>query len=251
MSPTPGQGNLAHMTPDRPLPEWQLSPVPIDYEVALGTMEARVEAIARGNARELVWLLQHPPVITAGTSAADNELLDATRFPVHRAGRGGRFTYHGPGQRVIYVLLNLDSRGRDVRRLVAALEAWAIAALADLGIKAFTSPAGTGIWAHTSVAAIDGSRGIAKIGAIGVRVRRWISFHGLAINVTTDLDHYRAIVPCGIDDHGVTRVQDLVWTADMAALDKALQRHFPAFVAHVSGYRPPPIKTLEAGVDCR
>jgi lipoyl(octanoyl) transferase len=208
-------------------------------------MEARVAAIGRGEARELVWLLEHPPVITAGTSASEAELLDPSRFPVHRSGRGGRFTYHGPGQRVIYALLDLDARGRDVRRLVGALEAWAIAALGDHGVEAFPHSAGTGIWVNA------GGGGIAKIGAIGVRVRRWVSFHGMAINVSTDLDHYRTIIPCGIEAHGVTRLADLVEGADLAALDQALARHFPAFVAAVTGCRTSVTKTLEAGVDCR
>lgn len=234
------------MTATPPLPEWQLSPDPVDYGAALEVMEARVEAIARGTAPELVWLLEHPPVITAGTSADEAELLDPSRFPVHRAGRGGRFTYHGPGQRVVYALLDLNARGRDVRRLVSALETWAIAALGDFGVEAFTSEAGTGIWVKPG-----NGGGIAKIGAIGVRVRRWVSFHGLAINVTTDLEHYGTIIPCGIEAHGVARLADLVEGADMARLDAALARHFPAFVAQVTGYRMPAIKTLEAGIDCR
>jgi lipoyl(octanoyl) transferase len=217
------------MADPRPDPEWLISPAPLDYAEALAAMEARAEAVARGEARELVWLLEHPAVITAGTSAAAPELLDATRFPVFRAGRGGRYTYHGPGQRVVYTILDLGARGRDVRRLVASLEQWAIGALADLGIEAFTSPAGTGIWVDRPAGA-GSAASQAKIGAIGVRVRRWVSFHGMALNVTTDLDHYRAIVPCGLEGHGVTRAADLAAGASLAALDRALERQFPAFL---------------------
>jgi lipoyl(octanoyl) transferase len=251
LSRTTATGYLAQMT--APLPEWKVSKGLVGYAEALAAMEARVEAISRGEAVELVWLLEHPPVITAGTSADEAELLDPARFPVHRAGRGGRFTYHGPGQRVIYVLLDLNARGRDVRRLVAALESWAIASLADLGVRAFTSEAGTGIW----VAQTDPSRGgatgerLAKIGAIGVRVRRWVSFHGMAINVSTELDHYTSIIPCGIEEHGVTRLADLRAGAEMGQLDAALLQHFPRFVGDVTGCRKTAIKTLEAGVDCR
>lgn len=244
LSPAPREGYLARMTVELPLPEWQVSPAPVDYAEALAVMEARVAAIGRGEARELAWLLEHPPVITAGTSADEAELLDPGRFPVFRAGRGGRFTYHGPGQRVIYVLLDLNARGRDVRRLVSALEGWAIAALADFGVEAFPHSAGTGIWVRQG-------DGVAKIGAIGVRVRRWVSFHGMAINVSTDLEHYRTIVPCGIDAHGVTRLADQMPGADMARLDAALARHFPPFVDAVTGCRTAVTKTLEAGVDCR
>lgn len=242
------------MTVEPPLPEWLLSTAPVDYATALDLMDARVDAIARGTAPELVWLLEHPPVITGGTSADDTELIDAARFPVHRAGRGGRFTYHGPGQRVVYALLDLNARGRDVRRLVTALEAWAIAALADLGIEAFTSQAGTGIWTHVPAIVEEASEApasMAKIGAIGVRVRRWVSFHGMALNVSTELEHYRTIIPCGIESFGVTRVQDIAPGTGMAQLDQALAQHFPAFVSEVTGRCRPAIKTLEAGVDCR
>lgn len=244
MSQAAAKGYLAQMS--KPLPEWQVADAPVGYAEALAAMEARVEAIARGEARELVWLLEHPPVITAGTSADEAELLDPRRFPVHRAGRGGRFTYHGPGQRVVYVLLDLNARGRDIRRLVAALERWAIAALSDVGIRAFTSDAGTGIWVNEA----DPDR-LAKLGAIGVRVRRWVSFHGMALNVTTELDHYRTIIPCGIEEHGVTRLADLRPGARMGQLDAALRRHFADFVDDVSGCRKPATKTLEAGVDYR
>jgi len=208
-------------------PEWKVAPSPLPYALALSEMEAVVEAIAAGDACERIWLLEHPPVLTAGTSAHPSELIDPNRFEIVRAGRGGRYTYHGPGQRVVYPLLDLARRGRDVRRYVAALEMWAIAALHELGIDSFTSEAGTGIWVRQG-------GGIAKIGAIGVRVRRWITFHGMSINVSTDLSHYDAIIPCGISGHGVTRIQDLVKIAGIPDLDRALERHLPEFLSALS-----------------
>ena len=222
-----------------PRPDWRVSPEPVPYEAALAEMERHVDLMAQGEAGERIWLVEHPPVITAGTSAAPAELVDAQRFPVIPAGRGGRFTYHGPGQRVIYPMLNLAERGRDVRLYVSALEAWAIAALGDFGVPAFAHEAGTGIWVETM-------SGMAKIGAIGVRVRRWISFHGLAINVATDLSHYGAIVPCGISTHGVTRLADLAPGISMADLDLALERHLPSMLTSLTACRTPFTKTLEA-----
>lgn len=222
-----------------PPPEWQISQGLAPYSAALADMEAHVERMARGEVGERIWLVEHPAVITAGTSAADSELVDRARFPVVETGRGGRFTYHGPGQRVIYPMLDLSKRGRDVRRYVESLEDWAVSALADLGVQAFAHDAGTGIW-------VDTPTGIAKIGAIGVRVRRWISFHGLAINVATDLSHYSAIIPCGISTHGVTRLVDLVPGATMADLDAALKRHLPSMLASITDCRTSSIKTLEA-----
>ena len=227
-----------------PHPDWRISPEPVPYAAAIAEMEAHVERLSRGEGSERVWLVEHPPVITAGTSAADDELVDRGRFPVVEAGRGGRFTYHGPGQRVVYPMLNLGGRGRDVRRYVESLEGWAVAALEDLGVRAFLHDAGTGIWVETDA-------GIAKIGAIGVRVRRWISFHGLAINVTTDLSHYDSIIPCGISTHGVARLADLVPGISMADLDSALLRYFPSMLTSLTGCRTGSIKTLEGGRDCR
>lgn len=224
---------------EMPLPDWRVAPAPVPYDEALAEMEAHVERLSSGEGRELVWLVEHPPVITAGTSAAREELVDPGRFPVVAAGRGGRFTYHGPGQRVVYPMLNLAHRGRDVRRYVEGLEQWAIAALADFGLRAFAHEAGTGIW-------VESGAGIAKIGAIGVRVRRWVSFHGLAINVATDLDHYGAIIPCGISEHGVTRLSDFVPGVRMAELDAALLRHLPSMLSSLTDRRTPLIKTLEA-----
>lgn len=228
------------MADDRlPRPDWRIAPDPVPYASALAEMEAQVERLARSEGCERIWLVEHPPVITAGTSAAEGELVDRSRFPVVETGRGGRFTYHGPGQRVVYPMLDLSRRGRDVRRYVESLEGWAIAALAELGVRAFPHEAGTGIW-------VEAGSGLAKIGAIGVRVRRWISFHGLAINVTTDLGHYDAIIPCGISTHGVARLADLVPGATMADLDAALERNLPSMLASLSDCRTPSIKTLEA-----
>lgn len=189
-------------------------------------MEARAAAIAAGTARELVWLLEHPPVYTAGTSADPAELVDA-RFPVVAAGRGGRYTYHGPGQRVCYLMLDLNRRGRDVRCYVHALEGWAIAALARLGVEAFRAPGRVGIWTF------DGGRE-AKIGAIGVRVRRWVTLHGMAINVDPDLSHFDGIVPCGLPDYPVTSLARLGMTDAGATFDAALALSFPGFLAALS-----------------
>jgi len=195
--------------------EWRIERAPVAYEEAVARMEQRAAAVAAGDARELVWLLEHPPVITAGTSARSEDLLDPGRYPVVKTGRGGRYTVHGPGQRIAYVVLHLERYGRDVRQLVAAIEDWGIAALAALGVEAGRSPLGTGIW-------VAGPHGPAKIGAIGVRVRRWVSLHGLAINVSNDLAAFSAIVPCGIRGAGVARLCDLRPEADMPALDRAL-----------------------------
>jgi lipoyl(octanoyl) transferase len=212
-------------------PEWTVSPGLTDYAGALAQMQERAARIAAAEAPEQIWLLEHPPVITAGTSAERSDLLLPDRFPVIESGRGGQFTYHGPGQRIVYVMLDLGARGRDVRGLVTALEGWAIAALARLGVEAFASDIGTGIWVMA-----DGRPG--KIGAIGLRVRRWVSFHGMALNVTTDLSAYQAIVPCGIADHPVLRLADLKPGVGMAALDAALLATLPGFLAAASGARP-------------
>jgi lipoyl(octanoyl) transferase len=204
--------------------EWRISPGLSDYAETLVQMEARAAAIRDGAARELIWLLEHPPLYTAGTSAAEAELLAPDRFPVFRAGRGGRYTYHGPGQRVGYVLLDLEKRGRDVRCFVAGIEKWLIAVLGDFGIAARSEPGRIGIW--TGAGAEE-----AKIGAIGVRVRRWVSFHGFALNVDPDLSHFSGIVPCGLDDYAVTSMAKLGAPAEMAAVDAALRRHFPAMLS--------------------
>jgi lipoyl(octanoyl) transferase len=205
--------------------EWRVTPGLTDYAAALAEMEARAAAIRAGTAGELVWLLEHPPVITGGTSAAATELLEPGRFPVHAAGRGGRYTYHGPGQRVGYVLLDLDARGRDVRCYVAALEDWLIGALGTLGLDARKAPGRIGIWTD------DAGGHEAKIGAIGVRVKRWVTLHGFALNVAPDLSHFDAIVPCGIADYPVTSLAALGKQAEFVALDRALAASFPDFLS--------------------
>jgi lipoyl(octanoyl) transferase len=210
--------------------EWRVSAEPIEYSAALAEMEARAAAIADGCASELIWLLEHPPVYTAGTSADPTELVDA-RFPVHPAGRGGRYTYHGPGQRVGYVLLDLGARGRDVRRFVYALEGWVIAALARADITGFRADGRIGIWTRDA-AAVE-----AKIGAIGVRVRRWVTLHGFSVNVDPDLEHFGGIVPCGIAEYPVTSAKALGKPLDMETFDSALIREFPAFLSQINKTR--------------
>lgn len=206
--------------------EWRVEPGLTDYADSMAVMAARAEAIRLGSARELVWLLEHPPLYTAGTSADPAEMIDP-RFPVHASGRGGRYTYHGPGQRVGYLLLDLDRRGRDVRHYVHSLEGWLIASLAHIGIAAFRAPGRVGIWTIDNGAE-------AKIGAIGVRVKRWVTMHGFAINIAPDLENFGGIVPCGISDFGVTSVQKLGKSADFQALDKALAFEFAAFMQTLS-----------------
>lgn len=204
--------------------EWRIDTAPVPYRAALAEQEARNAAIAAGEVRELVWLLEHPPVYTAGTSAAPGELLDA-RFDVVETGRGGRYTYHGPGQRVGYVLLDLNRRGRDVRGYVHALEGWVIASLADLGVESWRAPGRIGIWTTGP----DGRE--AKIGAIGVRVRKWVTMHGFAVNLAPDLAHFSGIVPCGIADYGVTSFADLGIDLAQAAFDEALRARAGDFLA--------------------
>ncbi len=182
--------------------EWRLSPEPVPYLDAVAEMEERAAAIGSEEAPELVWFLEHPPLYTAGTSARPSDLLDGARFPVYASGRGGQYTYHGPGQLVAYVLLDLNRRGRDVRQHVHRLEGWAIAALAHYGVEGGRRSGKPGIW----IAKPDGD---AKIAAIGVRVRRWITYHGIAVNVCPDLSHFGGIVPCGIADAGVTSLLDI------------------------------------------
>jgi len=187
-------------------------------------MEARVAAIRAGAAGELVWLVEHPPLYTAGTSAAPGELIDAGRFPVHRSGRGGRYTYHGPGQRVAYVMLDLKARGGDVRAYVCDLEAWIIQTLARFGVTGERRPGRVGIWVRRT------DRGEPqredKIAAIGVRVRHWVSYHGIALNVEPDLGHFSGIIPCGVAEHGVTSLVDLGIPVTMAEVDAALRATF-------------------------
>ena len=202
----------------------------VPYRHALDEMTARADAIAQGRERELIWLLEHPPVYTAGTSAAAAELLDP-RFEVVAAGRGGRYTYHGPGQRVTYVLLDLNRRVRSVRCFVHALEGWAIAALADLGVAAFRREGRIGIWTVD----IDGQE--AKIGAIGVRIRRWVTMHGFAVNLSPDLSHFTGIVPCGIEQFGVTSLERLGLAIDSREWDRILLARAGEFLAELDRAR--------------
>ncbi len=204
--------------------EWQVLPGLSPYAETLAAMELRAAAIRAGDAREAIWLLEHPPLYTGGTSASIDELLAPDRFPVFQTGRGGRYTYHGPGQRVGYVMLDLEKRGRDIRHFIASLEHWLIGTLADLGIAARSEPGRVGIWTGTGAQE-------AKIGAIGVRVRRWVTFHGFSINVAPDLAHFSGIVPCGLGDFAVTSMAGLGSPHDMIALDRALGRHFPEMLA--------------------
>lgn len=208
--------------------EWITSDGLTGYEEAVAFMEARAEAIARGDADEAVWLVEHPPLYTAGTSAKPADLTDPGRFPVHETKRGGQYTYHGPGQRVVYVMLDVGRRGRDVRRFVAQLEAWVIAALAEFNIRGEIRDGRVGVWVERpeKPPLPDGTPREDKIAAIGIRLRRWVSFHGISINVDPDLSHFEGIVPCGITGHGVTSLVDLGLPVTMADLDVALRRTF-------------------------
>ena len=203
--------------------EWRVSEGLVPYEEALAFMSARAAAIRAGDEGECVWLLEHPPLFTAGTSADPAELFNPLGFPVYEAGRGGRYTYHGPGQRVGYLMLDLDKRGRDVRNLVHSLEGWVIATLGDLGISAHRAPGRIGIWVG------EGSSE-AKIAALGIRVKRWVTLHGFSINVSPDLSHFGGIVPCGISDFGVTSVAQLGKEIGISRVDAALKRRFPHFL---------------------
>ncbi|CAN5151384.1 lipoyl(octanoyl) transferase LipB [soil metagenome] len=210
---------------DGPPVEWAVSSGPVPYEQAVAAMEARVAAIAAGEAPERIWLLEHPALYTAGVSSKDADLLDAGRFPVHRTGRGGQFTYHGPGQRVAYVMLDLNRRGRDVRALVRGLERWLIGALDSFGVEAGVRDGRVGVWVERKGAGWSRED---KIAASGVKVRKWVTFHGISLNVEPDLDHFAGIVPCGISDHGVTSLVDLGILATMDEADAALKTSFEA-----------------------
>jgi lipoyl(octanoyl) transferase len=205
--------------------EWRVSTAPVAYPDAVSAMEARVDAIASGNAPELVWLLEHPPLITAGTSAGEGELLVSDRFPVFETGRGGRYTYHGPGQRVGYVMLDLKARGGDVRKFVSDLEEWLIRTLAAFSVTAGRREGRIGVW----VARPDKGEGFEdKIAALGIRVRKGVTFHGVSLNVAPDLSDFSAIMPCGISEprYGVTSLADLSVVASMAEVDEALRAKF-------------------------
>ena len=200
--------------------EWRFSKMPEDYLNSVNLMEERVGAIRDGTAPELIWFLEHPALYTAGTSAKADDLLDAARFPVYVTGRGGEYTYHGPGQRVVYVMLDLKKRELDVRAYVRSLEEWIIRSLASLGVESGRREGRVGIWVDRGNGRED------KIAALGVRVRRWVSFHGIAINLSPDLAHYTGIVPCGIAAHGVTSLEDFGVKTDMQELDAALTNSF-------------------------
>jgi lipoyl(octanoyl) transferase len=203
--------------------EWIESNCEVPYEEALAFMEERAAAIRAGEARECVWLLEHPPLFTAGTSADPAELTNPEGLPVYEAGRGGRYTYHGPGQRVAYILLDLERRGKDVRRFVHWLEQWMIDALGELGIPAHRAEGRIGIW-------VGEGADEAKIGALGVRVKRWVTLHGIAINVAPDLAHFGGIIPCGIAEFGVTSLAELGKQIGLETVDAALKLSFPSFL---------------------
>jgi lipoyl(octanoyl) transferase len=209
--------------------EWRVFDGLAPYAETLAAMEARVAAIAAGTAPEAIWLLEHPPLYTAGTSARPEDLVEPDRFAVHVAGRGGQYTYHGPGQRVAYVMLDLNKRGRDVRKFVCALENWVIATLAEFNIKGERRTGRVGVWVvRPDRTGPDGQPAEDKIAAIGVKLRKWVSFHGISINHEPDLSHFDGIVPCGIKDHGVTSLVDLGLPVTMDDLDVALRRQFDA-----------------------
>ncbi|WP_298358674.1 lipoyl(octanoyl) transferase LipB [uncultured Litoreibacter sp.] len=216
------------------MPEWITSQGLTQYSDAVTWMETRAGAIAAGTAREAIWLVEHPPLYTAGTSAKPEDLTDPNRFEVHETRRGGQYTYHGPGQRVAYVLLDLNTRGKDVRKFVQNLEAWVIATLAEFNVTGEIREGRVGVWVPRpeKPPLPDGTPREDKVAAIGVRLRKWVSFHGLSINVEPDLEHFSGIVPCGISDQGVTSLVDLGLPVTMGDVDDALKRtfgaHFPA-----------------------
>lgn len=208
--------------------EWMSSAKAVPYEAALALMEERVANIAAGASPELIWLLEHEPLYTAGTSAQDADLLTPNRFPVHKTGRGGQYTYHGPGQRIAYVMLALSHRSQDVRQFVAVLEQWVINTLASFGITGERREDRVGVWVRRpeKTPLPDGTMREDKIAAIGIRLRKWVSFHGISINVEPELSHFDGIVPCGVSGHGVTSLYDLGITANMEDVDLALKAEF-------------------------
>jgi lipoyl(octanoyl) transferase len=208
--------------------EWRVSPGLTPYPEALAEMERRVSAIQAGEEAELIWLLEHPPLYTAGTSADPAELFNPSGFPVYEAGRGGRYTYHGPGQRVGYVLLDLNRRGRDVRKFVHSLEGWVIDALAELGVNGYRDPGRIGIWVDHGIAQ-------AKVGAIGVRVRRWVTMHGFSLNVAPELSHFSGIVPCGIAEFPVTSLGEMGVSEGQERFDLALKKGLGRFLFSLEG----------------
>ena len=227
-----------------PAVEWAVSDAPVPYEAAVALMEARARAIRDGEAAELVWFLEHPPLYTSGTSAKPEDLKDAARFPVFDAGRGGQYTYHGPGQRVAYVMLDVAARGRDVRAFVQNLEAWIIAALAAFNVDAGPRDGRVGVWVDRTPA--GGALREDKIAAIGVRLKRWVSFHGISLNVEPDLEHFTGITPCGIADprYGVTSLVDLGIPASMGDVDIALRDAFEAVFGSRLEVVPSPLQAV-------
>jgi lipoyl(octanoyl) transferase len=218
--------------------EWAVSRAPVGYEEAVAVMEARAAAISAGEAGELIWLLEHPPLYTAGVSSKAADLLQPNRFPVHISGRGGQFTYHGPGQRVAYVMLDLNARRRDVHAFVAALEGWVIAALSAFNVKGEMREGRVGVWVERRPPGLQPRED--KIAAIGVKIRKWVSFHGISLNVEPDMDHFSGIVPCGISEHGVTSLVDLGLPVTMDEADAALKTSFEV-VFGSTGVVPSPL----------
>jgi lipoyl(octanoyl) transferase len=216
---------------------WAVSRSPVAYPDAVAAMEARAADIAEGRAGELVWLLEHPALYTAGVSAKPGDLLEPDRFPVFESGRGGQFTYHGPGQRVAYAMLDLTKRRRDVRAFVAALEAWVIGALAEFNVTGEIRPGRVGVWVDRRTPGLPTRED--KIAAIGVKLRRWVSFHGVSLNVEPDLSHFSGIVPCGVTEHGVTSLVDLGLPVSMDEADAALKRSFGEIFGEIRDESPP------------
>ncbi len=216
--------------------EWKITDGLTDYDEAVAFMESRVAAIAAGEADECVWLLEHPPLYTAGTSAKIEDLTDPDRFPVYESKRGGEYTYHGPGQRVAYIMLDLNKRGKDVRRFVKQLEEWVIASLAEFNVQGEIRDGRVGVWVRRDDKPLTatGQPAEDKVAAIGLRLRKWVSFHGISINVEPDLDHFTGIVPCGISEYGVTSLVDLGLPVTMADVDSALRKTFTEVFDSVS-----------------
>ena len=223
--------------PDGAAAGWAVSSGPVGYLAAVAAMEARAAAIAEGRAGELVWLLEHPPLYTAGVSARPEDLLEPGRLPVFRSGRGGQFTYHGPGQRVAYLMLDLNVRGRDVRAFVRAIEAWLIAALAEFNVQGEIRPERVGVWVERRTPGLRPQED--KIAAVGVKLRRWVSFHGISLNVEPELSHFGGIVPCGIARHGVTSLVDLGLPVTMDEADAALRTAFESVFGPAATAAPP------------
>jgi lipoyl(octanoyl) transferase len=234
---TPAADGAGFLRPDGIAAGWAVSQGRVPYPEAVAAMEAQAAEIAEGRAGELVWLLEHPPLYTAGVSAKPHDLLQADRFPVYRTSRGGQFTYHGPGQRVAYLMLDLNTRGRDVRAFVGALEAWVVGALARFDVEGRLRPGRVGVWVERRQPGVPPRED--KIAAIGVKLRRWVSFHGVALNVEPDLGHFGGIVPCGIAEHGVTSLVDLGLPVTMDEADAALKASFEDVFGPVVDVAPP------------